>query len=225
MATTHEHRASYDEKSVLLVETSGFVVEAAAGIAVIVLTVIALVRGDNGLLAAIAGIVVGGALFAQGGAVASEYSNLLHMLTSRNETRVRLGGSITVEILAGISTIVLCILALLGFYPETLLAIAVIVGGAALALAASGLERLNSLKVRAADISELGEEVAKGAVTGAIAAQVLAGGGAIVLGILALTMPPHAALMTLIGFLVLGAALTFNGSAFTGRLLQLFYAR
>jgi hypothetical protein len=213
------------EKSVLMVETTGFVIEAAAGVAVIVLSIIALVRGDNGLLTAIAGIVLGGALFAQGAAIAGEYSNLLEMLTSKSQSGIALGGGLAIEIIAGTGAIVLGILALLGIYPEVLLAVAVIVGGAAMILAAGGLDRLNSLKVRAANLSPLGEDVAKNAVTGAIGFQVLAGGATVVLGILALSMPVHASLLTLVGLLVLGGALMFNGSAFTGRLLQLFRSK
>ncbi len=203
MSSTNETITRYNEKSVLEVETMGFVIEAAAGIAVAVLAIIGLVRGDTGLITSIAGIVFGAALLAQGTAIAREYSSLLRMMAPGRYNAAILGSGITVEILAGCSAAVLGILALLGFYPETLMAVSVIVGGAALVLDAAGLERLNNLKAHVAGLTDLGEKIAHGAVSGAIAAQVLAGAGAVVLGILALTMPLHSEVLTLTGLLVL----------------------
>jgi hypothetical protein len=213
---------TYDEKAVLEIETTGSVVEAAAGIAVIVLSIIGLARADTGFMTSITGIVLGAALLAQGGTIAAEYSKLLGMITGGTLGAVELGGGMTVEVLAGGGTVVLGILGLLGFYPEILLPAAVIAVGAASILAASGFQRLNTLKVQAAGLSEIAQSVAQAAVAGAIAAQVMAGGGAIVLGILALTLPAHAAVLTLIGLLVLGASVAVSGTALTGRLLRLF---
>jgi hypothetical protein len=43
-----------------------------------------------------------------------------------------------------------------------------------------------------------------------------------VLGVLALALSAHASALTLVGLLVLGAAVAVSGSALTGRLLRLF---
>lgn len=213
---------TYSEKSILEIETTGSVVEAAAGIAVIILAIIGLARADTGFMTSITGIVLGAALLAQGGAIAAEYSKLLAMVSGGTLGAVELGGGMTVEILAGGSAIILGILGLLGFAPEVLLAIVVIAVGSASILAASGFQRLNTLKLEAAGLSEIAQKVARGTVAGAIAAQVMAGGGAIVLGILALTLTAHAAVLTLVGLLVLGASVAVSGTALTGRLLRLF---
>lgn len=213
------------EQSVFRVETSGFVIEAAAGIAAVVLAIIGFSTVDSRILMSIAGIVLGGALFAQGVAIAAEYTNLLEMSGSEKFSSIELGGGMTVEMVAGAAAVVLGILGLLGFYPGILLSIADITIGVSLILSAGGLERLNTLKVQMAGVSDLGQRIAKGAANGALAVQVLAGGAAIVLGILALTMTGMATILTLVGFLVLGAAMAINGAAFTGRLVSLFKQR
>jgi hypothetical protein len=213
---------AYNEKTILEIETTGSVIEAATGVAVIVLAIIGLARADTGFMTSITGIILGAALLAQGGAIAAEYSKLIAMVTGGTVGAVELGGGMTVEILAGGSTIVLGILGLLGFSPEILLPAAIIAVGASSIFAASGLQRLNTLKVQAAGLSDIAQKVAQAAVAGAIAVQVLAGGGAIVLGILALTLTAHAAVLTLVGLLVLGASVAVSGTALTGRLLRLF---
>jgi hypothetical protein len=88
--------------------------------------------------------------------------------------------------------------------------------------AAGGLQRLNTLKVIASGMNELAQKVTEGAVACAITAQVLCGGAAIVLGILALTIPAHATVLMLVGLLVLGATIAASGTTLTGRLLRLF---
>ena len=126
--------------------------------------------------------------------------------------------------LAGVATIVLGILGLIGFAPVTLVAAAVIVVGASLMLSVSGLQRLNSLKVQAAGLSDLAQKTAEAAVSGAVTTQLLAGGAAIV-GILALTIPLHGAVLMLVGLLVLGAAVAISGTTLTGRMLRMFEAK
>jgi hypothetical protein len=212
----------YDRRAILEIETTGSVIEAVAGVAVVVLAIIGLTQPDSTFMASIAAIVVGVALLAEGSAVAAEYSKLLSMITGGAFSAVEFGGGMTVEMLAGGSMIVLGILGLLGFVPIVLVSAGVIALGVGLILGSSGLRRLNTLKVRAAGLSELAEKVADGAVTGAVTPQVLAGGAAIVLGILALTMKAYAGPLMLVGLLVLGAAVATSGTALTGRLLQLF---
>lgn len=216
---------TYDEKAYLEVETTGSVIEVAAGIAVVVLAIIGLARADTGPITSIATIVLGAALLAQGGTIAAEYSKLIARATGGALGSVELGGGMTTEILVGGTAVVLGILGLLRFSPEILLPAAVITAGASSFLAASGFQRLNTLKGQAAGLSEMAQKVAHGAVSGAIAAQVLAGGAAVVLGILALTIAAHAAILTLVGLLVLGASVMVSGSTLTGGILRLFNGR
>jgi hypothetical protein len=222
MATTV---ATYSDKTMLGIETTGGVVEAATGIAVVVLAIIGLGHAGSSFLGAIAAIVLGAALLAQGGAVAAEYTKLLSVITGGTLGAIELGGGMTVEVLAGGSIVVLGILALLGFAPTVLVSAGVIAVGASLILAAGGLQRLNTLKVQAAGLPELAQKVAEGAVACAITAQVLCGGAAIVLGILALTVGGSGAILMLVGLLVLGATVAISGTALTGRLLRLFTSK
>lgn len=213
---------SYDQKAMVEVETAGSLIEAAAGIAVIVLAIIGLARHDTGFMMSITGIVLGGALLTEGGTVAAELSKLLSAISGSTLGAVELGGGMTAELLAGGAAIVLGILGLLGFSPETLLAAAVVAVGAALVLSANSVLRLNSLKVQAAGLSDVAQRIAQAWVSGAVAAQVLAGGAAIVLGILALTLPANKGPLTLVGLLILGVAITASGTALAGRLMRLF---
>ncbi len=214
--------ATYDDKTILGIETTGSVVEAATGIAVIVLAIIGLAHTGSTFFGAVAAIVLGAALLAQGGAVAAEYSKLLSVITGGALGAIELGGGMTVEVLAGGAIVVLGILALIGFSPVVLIAAGVIAVGASLIIGAAGLQRLNTLKVQAAGLSDLAQKVAEGAVACATTAQVLCGGAALVLGILALTVNADAAMLMLVGLLVLGATVALSGTALTGRLMRLF---
>lgn len=214
---------NYKEKSALEIETISFAVEAAAGIAVIVLAIIGLDRADPWFVASIASIVLGVAWLAQGATTASEYPKLLPLATRGTLGAVELGGGMAAEILSGGAVIILGILSLLGYHPQILMSVAVIVVGVSVILAAAGFERLNTLRIKAPGSSEVSERVARGAVGTAIAIEMLAGGAGAVLGILALTLAPiDAATLTLIAFLVLGAGLMVNGVALTGRMFRLF---
>ena len=162
MATT------YEGKAVLEMETTGSTVEAGAAIAVVVLAIIGLARADTGFMTSIATIVLGTALLLYGATIAAGYSKLLTMVTGGTLGAVELGGGMTVEILAGGSAIVLGILGLIGFSPEILLPCAVMAVGAALILSASGVQRLSTLRVEAAGLSEMAQNISQSAVIGAI---------------------------------------------------------
>jgi hypothetical protein len=212
----------YDEKGVLEIETTGSIIESVAGVAVIVLAIIGLTRPDSPFIASIAAIVLGFAMLAEGGAITAEYSKLLSMITGGAVGAVEFGGGTTVEMLAGGGMAVLGVLGLLGFAPVILVSTGLIEIGVAIILASKGSRRLNALKVRAAGFSELAEKVTEGAVTCAAATQILAGGAAAVLGVLALTLKAHTETLMLVGLLILGAAVVMSGAALTGRILRLF---
>ncbi len=203
-------------------ESAGSVIEAGAGIAVIALAIIGLARGDSGFITAIAAIVLGAALFAQGGAIASQYSKLTSLISGGTIGALELGGGMGSDIIAGAAVIVLGILGLIGFAPGVLLASAVITAGATLLLGAAAIERLAMFKAGAAGLSELAQKLTHATISSAVTGQILAGCGAVVLGIIALAMPSHAIVLTLAGLLVLGASIMISGAALTGRLMQFF---
>jgi hypothetical protein len=111
--------------------TGGSVAETVGGIAAVVLTILALLKVIPVELTAIAAIVVGAALFCEGGTIASAYRRALFR-GGQSQTTAEIGGGITVEFLAGLAGLVLGILALFLNVGATLLAAAVIVLGAAM---------------------------------------------------------------------------------------------
>lgn len=213
-----------DTKSMIEIESSGSLIEAAGGIAVIVLTIIGLARGSEGFMTSIATIVLGVALLAEGGVIAAQFSRLLGAATGGTIGAMELGGGMTAEVLTGGGAIVLGILGLVDLHPMVLLPAAVIAIGGSLVLTAGAVERLSHLRVQATGLPEMAQKVAQAAVSGAVGTQVLAGIGAIVLGILALVSANHAVTLTLVGLLVLGSAVALSGTALAGRLMRMFTA-
>lgn len=213
---------TYDEKAVAEVETTASVIETVAGIAVVVLSIIGLARADTRVLMSISTIILGVALLAQRGAIVAEYVKLLNKTAGGALGAVEFSGGIMVEMLAGGSAIVLGVLGLIGLAPELLIPAAVITIGASLILDARGSGRLNALRAQAAGLSDMAQSVVEAATAGAVSAQVLAGGAAVVLGIIAFANTSHTAVLTLVGLLVLGASVGVSGAALTGQAARLF---
>lgn len=211
----------YTERDVARVEATGSLVEAAGGIAVIVLSIIALSRtGGSATLPSIAVIILGAALLAEGGTIATEFSRLLAMVTGGAMNAVDLGGGIATEIFVGASVLVLGVLALIGISPMTLISVAVIATGGMMLLTAGGVHRMNHIRVQTGGTPEIAQSLILAAGSGAAAFQILAAIAAIVLGILALTSAAVTMAFTLVGLLVLGAAIVLSGTALTGSLMR-----
>jgi hypothetical protein len=224
MSSTYAQPGPRSEaKKILAVEAGGAATESMGGVAVVVLSILALVGVAPALLMAIAGIVFGAAFAVEGAAVASRHSALMSVLTETDAERIEFGGGVTVELAAGVAGVVLGILALIGIAPAILLPALAITGGAGLILSAGVLHTLNELRAEAYGVSSAARHASRAAVSGAMAAQVFAGLGAVALGILAL-IPAigYSATLTIIAFLVLGASLMLSGTALSGRMLSLF---
>lgn len=231
MSTTFEQRM---ERRMLEVESGGAAAEAVGGLAVIVISILGLVGLAPEPLAAIAGIIFGVAILAQGSTIAAEYYSLYSRLSGGALGTVELGGGMTVEVMAGGAAIVLGILALLGMAPEILLPALVITAGGSLILAAGAVQRLNNLKLTAAEPQGTAQRVMHVATSGAAAGQLLAGIAAIVLGIIALASMPTMGTavaasatatwltLTLVGLLVLGTSVAMSGGSLAGRLFEMF---
>lgn len=218
MATT------YTERDVARVEATGSIVEAAGGIAVAILSIIALSRAGSLTLPSIAAIVLGAALLAEGGTVATEFARLLSMTSAGRLNAAEAGGGMTTEIFIGAGVLVLGVLALLGIGALTLLPAAVIATGGMMLLTAAGVQRMNEMRATMAGASDNAQRLMMAASSGAAAFQILAAIAAIVLGILALSSTAHVMAFTLAGLLVLGIAIALSGTAITGSLTR-FLAR
>ncbi len=213
--------ARRQETSAAETVAAGSITEALGGIGAIVLGILGLAGIVSQTLAAIGVIVVGAALLAEGTAVLSKYSRLAAGSgTSDSWTgQTELGGGVSLEFIGGIGVAVLGVLALLSLAPMTLLAIGVIAYGATLILSAGTLSRLNSMEATRYNTDEAHQTIARDAVMGSTAIQMLVGVGGVVLGILALVgiSPLTLILVSLLGF---GSAILLSGSTLTGRMLS-----
>jgi len=197
-------------------EPLGLLTEGAAGIAVIVLAVIALAGTSSGALASIVTIIVGVGLMVQAFNSVAENSKVM----ATNAASVPdLGGEVMVDGLSGITGIILGILALVGINTPYLVSSALIVfGGALLLSGAIGLPPRASQNTapggQAQAVSYQGS-----AATGGM--EILIGIAAIVLGILSLILVGSWAL-ALVGFIAVGAALLTVSATFSGTIMRLF---
>jgi uncharacterized membrane protein YkgB len=190
-------------------------IEAAAGIAVVVLTILGLADVSPGALAAIATIVIGAGLLMQVADAGTEYARLTSRSDAAPLSSAMFGGGAMVSFLAGGVGIVLGILALLGVSPMHLTPAALIVFGGALLLSAGVTAEMNRARIRASNDSAAARAVAEQAATAAAGAQALIGLAAIILGILAL-VPTHATILVLVGLLAVGASLLLTAAATAG---------
>ncbi|HEY6578052.1 MAG TPA: hypothetical protein VIY09_01900, partial [Rhizomicrobium sp.] len=146
------------ERRVLRAETTGSIVEVVGGIAIIVLSIIALARlGNVGALPAISTIILGAALVAEGGTIATEFSRLMAGVIGGTAGVSEFSGGMTTEIVVGAVVLVLGVLAVLGVSPGTLLPSAVIVAGGLLLIAATNVQRMNAVRSATVTTGEAGQ--------------------------------------------------------------------
>ena len=197
-------------------EPLGLLTEGAAGIAVIVLAVIALAGTSSGALASIVTIIVGVGLMVQAFNSVAENSKVM----ATNAASVPdLGGEVMVDGLSGFTGIILGILALAGINTPYLVSSALIVFGGALLLSGA-----IGLPLRASQNTVPGGQAQAVSYRGSAATggmEILIGIAAIVLGILSLILVGSWAL-ALVGFIAVGAALLTVSATFSGTIMRLF---
>lgn len=208
--------ATYVETGGMATDTEpvGLFTEGAAGIAAIVLAIIALAGVSTTALASIAAIVIGVGLMVQGFNTAAE--NLRLPMAGGVAD---FGGEVMVDCLGGGAGIVLGVLSLIGLGAGAahLLAPALIVFGGALMLSGA-LATRSRLVVPHAGMPQA-VSFPGSAATGGV--EVLMGITAVVLGILALVLADKAMLL-LVGFIVVGAALLIVSATFGAALMRVF---
>jgi hypothetical protein len=183
------------------------IAEAIGAIAAVILAVIGLAGLLPNLLAAIATIVIGAGILAEGWTVGSSY----RQWTSTGATTMqasRSGGTLTAEFLGGLAGVVLGILGLFQQgAPNALLAVALLIYGATLLLSSFSTSQASWRAAFNAQTS--GAQFAAGTMPVAHSGQLLVGLGAVVLGILAVVGLASMTLI-LVGLLSLGAVLLFG---------------
>ena len=196
-------------------EPLGLLTEGAAGIAIIVLSVIALAGISSGALASIVTIVTGVGLMVQAFNSAAENSRV-----AANAVPIPdLGGEMMVDCLAGITGIVLGVLALVGVNAPHLVPSALIVFGGALLLSGALGMRPKGTQVTTPTGQTQVVSYQGSAATGGM--EILIGIAAIVLGILSLIFMGSWVLV-LVGFIAVGAALLMVSATFSGTVMRLF---
>jgi hypothetical protein len=185
MAISEGRLTSTDVASITSI---GLMAEGAVGVAVIALAICGLGNIAVDAMLAIATIIFGVALVMQAMESAAE--------AALGEFGI--GGAMVIEALAGLTGIVLGILAFIGGLAPHITPAAMIVFGGALLL--SGFVRVTAQRF----MSDLW--------AGAACAQILIGFAAIVLGIIAYLVPGHGEMLTLVALLSLGGSLVIAGA-------------
>lgn len=201
----------------------GGFIDAAGGIATMVLAIIGLTGTATSMLLSIVTIIFGAALLIQGGAMLSEYARFIFPEGAEGGSLDQFGGgTLSAVFLAGASGVVLGVLALLGNFPGLLSSIAVIAFGVALVLSSNSVMHLQHMRMMSMRSSRVrnhtGSEIlAAEMATGSAGIQALAGLAAIILGILSVTATvPNPTALGLVALLGLGATLVMTGTTLSG---------
>ena len=201
----------------------GGFIDAAGGIAAVILAIIGLTGMHATMLLSVVTIIFAASLLIQGGTMLSEYARLLFPTGASASMEHPFGGSTLSSVfIAGATGVVLGILALLGISSVILSSIAVIAFGAAMVLSSNAV--LNMHQLRMASMRNAGPQVYTGSemlaaemATGSAGIQAVAGLGAIVLGILAIIgSVGNPVALSLVALLGLGGTLIMTGTSLSG---------
>lgn len=204
----------------------GGLIDAIGGLATVIIAIVGLSGVNAPMMASIATIVFGVALLIQGGAMLSEYAQIIFPAGSRTTNVEGFGGSsLSVVFLVGAAGIVLGVLSLLGIEPATLTPVAAIAFGSALVLSSNAVWQLHvlgqeSLRSRDQIGAGGGEILASELAFGSAGIQALSGLAVIVLGILAIAGAANDLTLNLVALLALGATVVFTGGSLSATLLS-----
>lgn len=186
------------------------------GAAAIVLTILGLANLYPEYMASISVIAIGGVMALQGITLGSRYSRLVAE-TGGSHGASEIGGGLTAGFIAGAAGVALGILSLLGLDATVLTPIAVIVLGSGLLIGAGVPSKMAHFAAGSTSTHPQLQRVISDAVMASSGADVLVGGGAVVLGIIALVGEIPLTL-TLVALLAMGAATLMTGTAVAGKI-------
>jgi len=188
------------------------------GLALVILGILALAKIDPMLLNSIAVIVAGVALIIVSAGLGIELSRALVTSTGSTLNSSEMTSGLNAGILGGIAGIVLGILAILGVAETTLIAVALIVFGAAVLFDFVASAQIRALRMMTAESPPLSSHMAMGVASSSNTASMLAGVALVTLGILALSGIAGDILVS-VALLSLGAYLFLEGSAVVARMM------
>lgn len=196
------------------------IVGSAGGLAVIIFCILGLVHIAPNAMVSIAALIVGVTLLLQALMISIEYSNFSGYLFDAAVDQNELIGGISIELLAAAATIILGVTALMSSNTNTMVAIAILINGAAFVIDSSAITRLNSLKMTNLGMNPVTQRIVEEKISTAMAMPVLIGIAAIVLGVLSLV--GYASLnLNLIALFSLASCSLLMGSAITGRMISI----
>lgn len=181
------------------------------GATAVVLSILGLANLYPEYMVAVSTIAIGGVLAMQGAALGSRYTRFVAETGTRHGAS-EIGTGLTAEFIAGSAAVALGILSLLGLDPKVLTPVAVIVLGSGMLIGAGVPGRIAHLAAG----SQHSEHFAGEALMAGAGAEVLVGGAAVVLGIIALVGAIPITL-TLVALLAMGAATLMTGMALAGK--------
>jgi hypothetical protein len=195
--------------------------EASGGVALVVLGILALAGIQPTLLNSIGVIVAGIALTVEGGMLSARYAKALSKAAPQNVNAAELSGGMSSSLLAGLAGIVLGILAILDIATTPLIAVALIIFGAAVLFDYVARAQIRALRMVGEGTAGESARIAISAASSTNTAGLLIGVGLITLGILVLAhaAPEVLASAALVG---LGTYLVLEGAAATGWLVEMF---
>lgn len=196
-------------------EPIGLITEGAAGIAVIVLAIIALSGTIPATMASIVTIIVGVGLMVQAFNSAAEQSKA--MVPGAAMAGSEMGGEVMIDLAGGVAGVVLGILALVGVNAPHLVPAALIVFGGVMLLSGAISAAPRSYTEPAA----AGQVVSYQGSAPTAGLEILIGFAAVILGILSLIFMTSWVL-TLVGFLAVGAGLLIVSATFSRAVVRLF---
>jgi hypothetical protein len=208
----HKHARQWEHTAVTteLLLACGVVVLSILGIAGVLPT----------YLAAIAVIGLGAILLFQGVTVVLHYGELLYEAGGESKAgAAEVSRGLTTEFLAGMTGIVLGVLALIGIVPTTLLSVAVITYGGTLLLTSGEALWLNSLGTKH---DSLVVQLMQSMSLATVGAQVLVGLASVVLGILGL-VGTASMMMVLVALLATSVSILLRSSSVGGLLLDFLH--
>jgi hypothetical protein len=189
--------------------------EASGGIALIVLSILALAKMDPMLLNAIAVILAGIALLIEEGSLLTKYAGASSYAPAYGLPTSTAPDGVSAGTVAGVSGIVLGILAILGIAAAELTAVAIIIFGAALLFDFAAKARIMAVRMMDRENSVQSARFALTAASNTNTSAMLVGVALITLGILALAGLTTSILVT-VALLGLGAYLFLQNAAVAG---------
>jgi hypothetical protein len=203
------------QEQLLAIESNYALGETSGAIALIVLTILALAKVDPMLLNAIAVIVAGLALLIEDGSLTGQFGGIVARVPARRAGTAPAADRISAGTLAGVSGVVLGILAILGIASEVLTAAAIVIFGAAVLFDFSARAHTAALREMTGESSEESVRVELATAPSTNSSAMLISLALITLGILALAGLANSILVT-VGLLGLGGYLFLQNAAMAG---------